>query len=42
MYKKLFAIMFALMLALGMTACGGANDSEAVNNFDEAIDVEFA
>ena len=42
MYKKLLAITFALMLALGMTACGGANDSEAVNNFDEAIDVEFA
>ena len=41
MYKKLLAIMFALMLALGMTACGG-NDSEAVNNFDAAIDMEFA
>ncbi len=42
MYRKLLVIMFALMLALGMTACGGSNDSEAVNNFDEAIDVEFA
>ena len=42
MYKKLLAIAFALMLALGMTACGGANDSEAVNNFDAEIDVEFA
>ena len=42
MYKKLLAIAFALMLALGMTACGGGNDSEAVNNFDAEIDVEFA
>ncbi len=42
MYKKLLAIMFALMLTLGMTACGGGNDSEAVNNFDAAIDMEFA
>lgn len=42
MYKKLLAITFALMLALGMTACGGGNDSEAVNNFDAEIDVEFA
>jgi len=42
MYKKLLAIMFALVLTLGMTACGGGNDSEAVNNFDAEIDVEFA
>ena len=42
MYKKLLAIAFAFMLALGMTACGGGNDSDAVNGFDEAIDVEFA
>ena len=42
MYKKLFAIMFALMLAMGMTACGSSNDSEAVNNFDAAIDMDFA
>ncbi len=42
MYKKFLAIAFALMLALGMTACGGGNDSDAVNGFDEAIDVEFA
>lgn len=42
MYKKLLAIMFAIMLTIGMTACGNSNDSEAVNNFDEAIDLEFA
>ena len=42
MYKKILAIMFALVLTLGMTACGGGNDSEAVNNFEKEIDVEFA
>lgn len=43
MYKKLIVIAFTLMLTLGMTACGSSgNDSEAVNNFDEAIDVEYA
>lgn len=42
MYKKLLVIAFALMLALGMTACGSGNDSEAVNNFDAQIDVDYA
>lgn len=30
------------MLVFGMTACGSSNDSEAVNNFDAEIDVEYA
>lgn len=42
MYKKLLVIAFALMLTLGMTACGSENDSEAVNNFDAQIDVDYA
>ncbi len=42
MYKKILTIVFTLVLTLGMTACGSANDSEAVNNFDAAIDMEFA
>lgn len=42
MYKKLIAILFAIVLTVGMTACGSSNDSEAVNNFDAQIDMEFA
>ena len=42
MYKKLLAAAFTLMLVFGMTACGSSNDSEAVNNFDAEIDVEYA
>ena len=42
MYKKFLVVAFALMLILGMTACNSGNDSEAVNNFDAEIDVEYA
>lgn len=42
MYKKVISIIFALVLVLGMTACGSKNDSEAVNNYNDVIDVEFA
>lgn len=42
MYKKLLIVAFALMLVFGMTACGSSNDSEAVDNFDAEIDVEYA
>lgn len=42
MYKKIISIIFALVLVLGMTACSGNNDSEAVNNYNDVIDVEFA
>lgn len=43
MYKKLISVVFALALAFGLTACGGGNnDSEAVNSYNDAIDVEFA
>lgn len=42
MYKKFLVVAFALMLVLGMTACNSGNDSEAVNNFDAEIDVEYA
>lgn len=42
MYKKVISIIFAFVLVLGMTACSKDNDSEAVNNYNDVIDVDFA
>ncbi len=45
MYRKIIALAFAIMLVLGTTACGDkslGNDSEAVNGFNDAIDMDFA
>lgn len=42
MYKKIISIVFALALALGLTACGSSELSESFVSFDEAVDVDYA
>lgn len=41
MHKKIISIIFALVLTLGLTACGKSDYSESFTAFDEAIDTEY-